>query len=242
MIAKRLHSKFLLLSAAVLLASATAVAQDQPGGGMQQPNQQPNQQPGAPGSPGAQPMPGTEGSGVPSNAPPVADQAFVRSVLESDAIEVQLGQLAQEKSQSDDVKQFAQKMVENRKRLDDQLAPIAKQLEVSQPKGPNKKDKQEIAKLESLSGPQFDEEYIRVVVKGHEKDVKNFRSEAQSAQDPNVQRAAQMDEPVIAQHLLAIQQIAQAHNIQTETADAKDTNNKDTNNRDTDKDTNKDTK
>jgi putative membrane protein len=225
MIAKRLHSKFLLLSAAVLLAGVTAVAQGQPGSGMQQPNQQPGQQPGAPGSPGspgAQPMPGTDGSGVPSNAPPVADQAFVRSVLESDAIEVQLGQLAQEKSQSDDVKQFGQKMVENRKRLDDQLAPLAKQLEVSQPKGPNKKDKQEIAKLQSLSGPQFDEEYIRVVVKGHEKDVKNFKSEAQSAQDPNVQRAAQMDEPVIAQYLLAIQQIAQAHNVQPETADNKD--------------------
>ena len=196
---------------------------------MQQPNQQPGQQ--QPGSPGAQPMPGTEGSGVPGNAPPAVDAAFVRSVLESDAQEVQLGQLAQEKSQSDDVKQFGQKMVENRKRLDDQLAPLAKQLEVSQPKGPSKKDKQEIAKLQSLSGPQFDEEYIRVVVKGHEKDVKNFKAEAQSAQDPNVQRAAQMDEPVIAQHLQAIQQIAQAHNVQTETADNKNSDNKDSDNK-----------
>ncbi len=223
MIAKRIHSKFLLLSA-VLLAGAMAVAQDQPGG-MQQPNQPNSPQPGAPGSPGSPGspggMPGTEGSGVPSNMPPAADQAFVRSVLESDATEVQLGQMAQQKSQSDDVKQFGQKMVENRKRLDDQLAPLAKQLEVSQPKGPNKKDKQEISKLESLSGPQFDEEYIKVVAKAHEKDVKNFKTEAQSAQDPNVQRAAQMDEPVIAQHLQAIQQIAQAHNVQTETADSK---------------------
>jgi putative membrane protein len=226
MIAKRTDSKVLLLSA-FLLAGAMAVAQDQPGG-MQQPN---TPQPGAPGSPGAPGAPGspgspggmgTEGSGVPSNMPPAADQAFVRSILESDAIEVQLGQLAQQKSQSDDVKQFGQKMVENRKRLDDQLAPLAKQLEVSQPKKPSKKDKEEISKLESLSGPQFDEEYIRVVVKGHEKDVKNLKSEAQSAQDPNVQRAAQMDEPVIAQHLQAIQQIAQAHNVQTDTADSKD--------------------
>lgn len=160
-------------------------------------------------------MPGGEGSGVPSNAPPVADQAFVRSVLESDATEVQLGQLAQEKSQSEDVKQFGQKMIENRKRLDDQLAPLAKELSVSEPKGPSKKDKQEMAKLQSLSGPQFDQEYIRVVEKAHEKDVKNFKSEAQSAQDPNVQRAAQLDEPVIAQHLQAIQQIAQAHNVPT---------------------------
>lgn len=222
MIARRSTRTILLFSAVALLAGATALAQDQQpgGGGSQQPNQPPSQtpgqQPGAPGGgPGAQPMPGGEGTGVPSNAAPVADQAFVRSILESDATEVQLGQLAQEKSQSEDVKQFGQKMVENRKRLDDQLAPIAKQLEVSEPKGPTKKDKQEIAKLQALTGAQFDQEYIRVVEKAHEKDVKSFKTEAQSAQDPNVQRAAQLDEPVIAQHLQAIQQIAQAHNVQT---------------------------
>lgn len=221
MTAGRNTRKVLLFSAAIVLAGATALAQDQPGGGGgQQPSQpqsqSPGQQPGgAPGAgPGAQSMPG-EGSGVPSTAAPVADQAFVRTILESDAAEVQLGQLAQEKSQSEDVKQFGQKMVENRKRLDDQLAPLAKELQVSEPKGPNKKDKQELAKLQSLSGPEFDQEYIRTVEKAHEKDVKNFKSEAQSAQDPNVQRAAQLDEPVIEQHLQAIQQIAQAHNVQT---------------------------
>lgn len=218
MIARRSTQKFLLFSGAVLLAGATALAQEPSGGGMpqQQPqSQSPGTQPGQPGtSPGAQPMPG-EGSGSPSTAPPVADQAFVRTILESDATEVQLGQLAQQKSQSEDVKQFGQKMIENRKRLDDQLAPLAKELDVSEPKGPSKKDKQEIAKLQALTGPQFDQEYIRVVEKGHEKDVKNFKSEAQSAQDPNVQRAAQLDAPVIEQHLQAIQQIAQAHNVQT---------------------------
>lgn len=221
MMARHSTRKFLLFSGAVLLAGATALAQDSPGGGMQQQqpqSQTPGQagQPGGGAGPGAQPMPGGEGSGVPTNAPPVGDQAFVRSVLESDAAEVQLGQLAQQKSPSEDVKQFGQKMIENRKRLDDQLAPLAKQLEVSEPKGPSKKDKQEIAKLQALSGPQFDQEYIRVVEKAHEKDVKNFKSEAQSAQDPNVQRAAQLDAPVIEQHLQAIQQIAQAHNVQTE--------------------------
>lgn len=216
MIAQRYTGKILLFSGAILLAGATALAQQQPGG-MQQPNQPPSQTQGQqPGSaPGEQPMPGGQGSGIPSHAAPVADQAFVRSILESDATEVQLGQLAQEKSQSADVKEFAQKMVENRKRLDDQMAPIAKELDVSEPKGPSKKDKQEMAKLQSLSGSQFDQEYIRVVEKAHEKDVKNFKSEAQSAQDPNVQRAAQLDEPVIEQHLEAIQQIAQAHNVQT---------------------------
>jgi putative membrane protein len=220
MIAKRANSKFLLLTAGVLFSGTFLVAQDPggmpSGGGMQQPT------PGtAPGYPGSQPMPGTVPGGSPGSQPSMADQAFIKQMFESNAVEVQLGQLAQEKSQSEDIKQFAEKMVENRKRLDDQLAPLAKRLDVSQPKGPDKKMKQQIAKMQTLSGPQFDEEYIRTIEKEHQKDVKNFKQAASAAQDPTVQRTAQTDAPIIEQHLQAIQKIAEAHNVQTDSNESK---------------------
>lgn len=161
-------------------------------------------------------MPGAMAGPSSGIQPSMADQAFIRRMFQSDSVEMKLGQMAQQKSQSDDVKQFAEKMVENRKRLDNQLVSLAKRLDVDQPKGPDKKSKQEIAKLESLSGPQFDQEYIRVVEIGHEKDVKSFKQAAQSAQDPSLQRTAANDEPIIEQHLQAIQKIAQTHNVQTE--------------------------
>jgi putative membrane protein len=213
---KFLLSKLLLFVGGALLSGALLVAQYPPsgmpggGGGSQQPT------PGtAPGYPrGAQPMPGSDANGYPDTRPSGIDQAFIRQMFESDAAEVQFGQLAQEKSQSDDVRSFAQKTVENRKRLDDQLAPLAKRVDAGEPKGPGKKDKQEIAKLQSLSGAQFDEEYIRVVEKGHEKDVKSMKQAASSAQDPGVQAAAESDAPVIEQHLQVIQKIAQTHNVQ----------------------------
>jgi putative membrane protein len=214
--AQRGNSRFLFLIGGVLISGAMVVAQapgGMPGGGggMQQPT------PGtAPGYPGAQPMPGSVPNGSPGAQPSMADQAFIRQMFLSDAVEVKLGQMAQEKSQSDDVKQFAQKMIENRKRLDDQLSPLAKRLDVNQPNSPDKNGKKEIAKLESLSGQQFDQEYIRTIEKNHEKDVKNFKQAAQAAQDPSVQRTAQADAPVIEQHLQAIQKLAQVHNVQTE--------------------------
>lgn len=214
MILQRVSSRLLLLSAGVLLSGAIAIAQDQPGG---MPGGSPQQYPGAqPGMPGSESMPGTMPGSNSANQPSAADQAFLRQMFLSDAVEVQLGQMAQEKSQSDDVKQFAERMVENRKRLDNQLAPVAKRLDVDGPKGPDKKSKQEIAKLQMLSGPQFDEEYIRTVEKGHEKDVKSLKQAAESAQDPNLQRTAAADEPIIRQHLQAIQKIAQTHNVETE--------------------------
>jgi putative membrane protein len=152
------------------------------------------------------------GMGMSNRASPT-DQSFEQSVMESDAIEVQLGQLAQAKSQSDDVKQFGQKMVENRTRLNDQLKPIAEKLDVREPKEPSKKDRQLIAKLEGLSGPQFDEEYIKAVVKDQRQDVKDFKSASESAQDPNLLQAAKQDTDVLAKHLQVIEQIAQTHNV-----------------------------
>ena len=143
----------------------------------------------------------------------MADQAFVSSVFESDAAEEQLGQLAQQRSQSDDVKQLAQRMADNRAKLDDQLKPLADRMDVHKPSKPSKKVRQEIAKLETLSGPQFDEEYIRAVAKANGKDVKDFNSEAESAQDPNLQQAAKQDAAVLAEHQQAVEQVAQSHNV-----------------------------
>jgi putative membrane protein len=146
----------------------------------------------------------------------MADQAFLKKALEGGTAEVQLGQLAQQKSQSEDVKQFGQKMVQDHTQLGDQMKPIAQQLGVKEAKGPSKKDKQLMAKLEGLSGQQFDEAYIQAMVKDHKQDLKDFQNEAQNAQDPNVKQAAQQGAGVISQHLQMIQQIAQSHNVAVE--------------------------
>ena len=52
------------------------------------------------------------------------------------------------------------------------------------------------------------------MVKDNQQDVKDFNTEAQSAQDPNLQQAAKMDAPVLAEHLQAAEQIAQTHNVE----------------------------
>ena len=211
MITKRTCTRILSCSASMLLASSIVVAQSPSGGAgpQQQPNTPSQQQAG----PGAGTIGATTG---PGNMQALADQAFVKKALEGGTAEVQLGQLAQQKSQSEDVKQFGQKMVEDHTQLGEQMKPIAQQLGVKEPKGPSKKDKQLIAKLEGLSGPQFDEAYIQAMVKDHKEDLKEFKDEAQAAQNQNVKQAAQQGVGVIAQHLQLIQQIAQNHNIVTD--------------------------
>ena len=210
MISSRTYKRALMFSAAAILAGATGIAQMQSGGSAGQSTQQ-QQQP-------QMPNPSSTAQGTPTQdgATSMADQAFVSSVFESDAAQEQLGQLAQQKSQSPDVKQLAQRMAENRSKLDDQLKPLGDKLDVHKPSKPSKKVRQEIAKLDTLSGPQFDEEYIRTVAKDNERVVKDFNSEAQTSQDPTLQLAAKQDATVLAQHQQTVEQVAQTHNITLE--------------------------
>jgi putative membrane protein len=205
----------LMFTGAALLASVTAFAQMQ---------QQPQPQPGAGTTPGGQP--GSPGMQQPGGMPPdmngnqasnpnqaMEDKIFVQHALEGGMAEVQLGQLAAQKASSPDVKQFGQQMVADHTKLGDAMSQVAQQVGVKPPTDLSKKDKQLKAKLEGLSGPQFDAAYIQAMVKDHKKDDSSFKIEAQQSQIPAVKQLAQQGEPIIASHLQMIQQIAQAHNL-----------------------------
>jgi putative membrane protein len=206
MTAKRIARIIGIVSAPVLLAGALLAQNPGGGGGGQQPNTPSQQQPPSAtmGSPGA----------TAPTAQNFGDQAFVTKALEGGMAEVELGKLAADKSQSEDVKQFAQRMVNDHSQMGDKwFKPVAKEIGVSEPKGPSKKDKKLIEKLQGLSGQQFDTEYIQAMVKDHKEDLKDFQGEAQAAQDPNVKQIAEQGSKVVSQHLQMIEQIAQNHNV-----------------------------
>ena len=94
--------------------------------------------------------------------------------------------------------------------------PVAQQMGVSVPKGPSKKDQKEIEKLQGLSGQDFDRAYIEMMVKDHKLDLKDFKDEAQSAQNPTLKQIAERGSKIISQHLQLIEQIAKNHNIATD--------------------------
>jgi putative membrane protein len=144
MIAKRIVRSVGLCSVLAVVATVTLVAQAPPSGGGQQPSM-PSQQPANP-TRTPDMNPGTAPAGQ-----SFGDQAFVTKALEGGDAEVQLGQLAEQKSQSNDVKQFGQKMVSDHTQMGDKwFKPVAKQMGVSEPKGPSKKDKKLIEKLQGL--------------------------------------------------------------------------------------------
>lgn len=141
------------------------------------------------------------------------DKMFVKKALQGGMAEVQLGQLTLQKSNNDQVKQFAQHMIDDHTKLGEQMKPVAQQLGVNPPDGPSKKDKSTMAKLQALSGPAYDQAYITDMVKDHKQDLSDFKTEASSGQDPTVKDAASQGSKVIAQHLQMAQQLAKDQNV-----------------------------
>jgi putative membrane protein len=198
--------KTLAMAATILLCGSMGLAQTQPG----------NPGGGVPGqsSPGSNPrmdsqMNGMQGPGQASSA----DKMFVAKAMQGGKAEVELGQLTLQKSQNEQVKQFAQHMIDDHTKLNDQMKPVAQQLGVVVPSQVSKKDKQTMAKLQALSGPAYDQAYIKDMVKDHKQDLGEFQTEASSGQDQTVKDAATQGSQVIAQHLQMIQQIAKDQNV-----------------------------
>jgi putative membrane protein len=211
MIATRFTHRLALCSAATLLAGATLLAQN-PGGSPGMPQQQPQQPTTQPTTPSQQPE-----AGPSSSVQSMADQSFVSEAMQGNMAEVQLAQMAQQKSQSQDVKQFAQKLANDHTQMNQKwFDPVAKQLNVSEPKSPSKKDRKLMAKLEALNGDEFDKEYIAAMVKDHQDDLKKFKQEADGTQDANLKQIATQGSTVISQHLQLAEQVAKNHNIPVE--------------------------
>ena len=137
-----------------------------------------------------------------------ADRQFIKKAAEGGLAEVQLGQLATEKADSQDVKQFGQRMVDDHTKANDQLKQVASQKGVTVPDKLSPKDAATKARLEKLSGKAFDRAYMRDMVMDHTKDVSEFRMESKNAKDPDVKNFASQTLPTLQDHLKEAKSIA----------------------------------
>ena len=129
------------------------------------------------------------------------DRKFLTDAMQGDMAEIQLAQLALQKTSNPDVKQFAQKMVDDHTKMDEQIKPIADQLGVPAPTELPAKVSTLMTKLQAVNGADFDKQYTRAMVSDHRDDDAEFKKEETSGKSQAVKDAATQGEPTIAEHL-----------------------------------------
>lgn len=138
------------------------------------------------------------------------DRTFVQAAAEGSKAEVASGQMAQAKGSSDTVKQFGRRMSTDHQKAYDQLAQIGGAKGITVPGEPSKAHQREAAKLDKLSGSDFDREYAKMMVADHKKDVSEFRKQSKSAKDPDVRAFAATTLPTLDDHLRMAQEMESA--------------------------------
>jgi putative membrane protein len=130
-----------------------------------------------------------------------ADQRFVMKAASGGMAEVQAAQLAQQKSQDDKVKAFAQKMITDHTANNQQLTSLAQQKGVDVPTTLETKDQAQLDKLSKLDGGKFDKAYWKDQVRDHQAMLKLMQGEAKSGKDADLKAFAGQTAPVVQSHL-----------------------------------------
>jgi putative membrane protein len=136
------------------------------------------------------------------------EQAFVRGAASGGMLEVQAAKLALQKAQRQEVKDFAQKIIDDHTKSNQQLMQIAQSKQIQVPREMKAGHRGELQDLQELSGQQFEDAYIIGQVGDHMKMVLKFRNCSQKLQDAELKKFAQQQLPALQQHLQHAQQLA----------------------------------
>ncbi len=129
------------------------------------------------------------------------DASFLRDASEANNAEVAAGKLALAQSQSADVKTFAQMMVDDHSKAEDDLKALASQKGVKVSDKPSIMERTETKILSERKGSSFDQHYAESDgVKAHADAIKLFQKEADKGQDADVKAWAAKMLPALQKH------------------------------------------
>jgi putative membrane protein len=129
------------------------------------------------------------------------DSSFVVKAASGGLMEVQLGNIAQEKAVGSRVQAFGRMMVDDHSAANGELKGLAgnKGLMLSDSLG--KKHKDHVENMQKKSGQAFDKAYMSMMVDDHRKDIKEFEKAAADSKDRDLKAFAEKTLPVLRKHL-----------------------------------------
>jgi predicted outer membrane protein len=146
----------------------------------------------------------------PKTAP---DKLFVLNAYLDSSMEIQYSQQALGKTQDARIKDLANHMIADHTKLNGQLQQVAQQLNVELPQGTPTMKQSELDVIGSLSGKDYDQQYLGTMNADHAKAIACFEFAAANSQNAQVKQAAQEAVPTLRQHREMVRQVAAADNV-----------------------------
>lgn len=127
---------------------------------------------------------------------------FVEDATTSSLMEVQLGNIAQKKAMSQQVRDYAKMMVTDHTDASQKLTPVLTTLSITAPTALEKEDQDKIDNLNQKTGKDFDKEYIDKMVNDHKDNVNKFEDAQKNLPSGELRTWVENTLPVLRQHLI----------------------------------------
>jgi putative membrane protein len=138
------------------------------------------------------------------------DSTFASKAAAGGTAQVELGKLAQQTGSIELVQSFGQRMVADYTAAGTQLKNAAQKENTILPLDMSSEDRALYDRLSQLSGPAFDKEYARAMVKGHEQVLAEFEQEVTNGKNETIKQFAVQTLPIIMQHLKLAREMEKA--------------------------------
>ena len=136
------------------------------------------------------------------------DKQFAAEAFAGNLAEVAMGDLVKQKTRNDQVRRYGDRLRADHLAANEKLAPIASKYQIQLPSSPDSEAQATRDRLATLSGAQFDREFIQAAITDHEKDIDEYTKALGQLQNPELRAYADQTLPTLRQHLEMAQQIA----------------------------------
>lgn len=137
----------------------------------------------------------------------VSPAEFVMKAAQGGMYEVKSSESAVQKAKSPKVKQFAEQMIADHTKANEELKQAAAAKGLTVPPGVSQEQAQMLAKLGKASGEGFDAEYVKQQTEAHEKTVALFKGQAMNGQDADLKAWAKKTLPTLEMHLKHVKEM-----------------------------------
>lgn len=128
------------------------------------------------------------------------DRKFAKEAAETGSMEIKLGELAQSKGTTAEVKTLGSHMVTDHTKSNNELKTIAASKNIPLPTALNDKGQRAYEKLSKKEGKKFDKAYTQCMVKHHKKSICKFKKQAKKGDDAELRSWASNTLPVLEHH------------------------------------------
>ena len=127
------------------------------------------------------------------------DSDFLKEAAKDNMKEVHMAQMATEHGQSADVKKMGSQIASDHRKANEQL------MELAEKKGVKIDTKHKMDKMSKKDMENFDQAWLAMMVKDHQKDIAEYQRQAQQGTDPDVKSFVKKTLPVLQKHLKMVQ-------------------------------------